>query len=445
MKIKFILFFTILYLPLLCFSQSKYVVNNEKGVCNINFKLLNNVIIIPINVNGVELSFLLDSGVNKPILFNFLKTSDSIKILNTKKVYLNGLGNNGKVEALKSSGNTFKIGDAVNTNQDFYIVVDSSINFAPKLGVPIHGIIGYDLFKDLVVDINYIKKKIKLTNPEKYKYKKCRKCETFELKFYNNKPYFNVLVTIKDKDIPVKLLIDSGSSDALWLFENDSLGLAAKDNYFVDFLGYGLSGSVHGKCSKIDAFKIKSFNLNKPLVAYPDSSFTSVLREIKGRRGSVGGSILKRFNITMDYGKAIIVLKTNSNFSKHFSYNKSGIEVENKGIRLFTKFTRSKAYTSSYGRKNEATLFNGSYTGEEKFLIKKGYTISSIRTNSPSDIVGLQKGDMIIKINGIDTVRYNLQELSNKFYGKEGDRINMVVERLGKRIKVSFKLKSLIK
>ena len=30
------------------------------------------------------------------------------------------------------------------------------------------------------------------------------------------------------KQIPVKLLIDSGGSDALWLFEDDSLGISIK-------------------------------------------------------------------------------------------------------------------------------------------------------------------------------------------------------------------------
>ncbi|MEJ6792065.1 MAG: hypothetical protein QNK89_04840 [Lacinutrix sp.] len=66
MKIKNILFLIIFFLPLLSLAQGKYVVNNKKGVDKINFKLLNNVIIIPVEVNGVQLSFLLDSGVSKP-------------------------------------------------------------------------------------------------------------------------------------------------------------------------------------------------------------------------------------------------------------------------------------------------------------------------------------------------------------------------------------------
>jgi len=444
MKIKLLIY--LLCLPLLCFGQGKYVVNNKKGVDKINFKLINNVIIIPIKVNGVELSFLLDSGVNKPIVFNFLKESNSLKILNAQTIYLKGLGRNGKVEALKSSGNTFTIGDAKNINQDCYIIYDASINFAPRLGVPIHGIIGYDLFKDLVVDINYTKRHIKLTNPDKYKYKSCKKCKTFGLEFYNNKPYVNASVIVRGNTIPVKLLVDSGSSDALWLFENYNLGLTVKNNYFNDFLGYGLSGSVHGKRSKIEAFYLKDFKFNKPLVAYPDSSYTTMVRKIKDRNGSVGGEILKRFNMTLNYSRASMVLKRNSNFKNHFSYNKVGIIVENAGIRLITEYEQKAMVKSNLSTnyinniKISAVLAN-----TQKYVIKKAYVIASVRDNSPASKVGLQKGDLIIKINGRDTKTYSLQEIIEKFHGKEGEKVSIEVDRFGRKIKAKFILTSFIK
>ncbi|WP_452222929.1 PDZ domain-containing protein [Lacinutrix chionoecetis] len=427
-------------------AQDKYVVENKKGISKIDFKLLNNVIIIPIEVNGIELSFLLDSGVTRPIVFNFLKASDSLEIFNAEKIYLKGLGSEGKVAALKSSHNTFRVGDAINYNQDFYVVYDSSINFAPKLGVPIHGIIGYDLFKDLVVDINYKKQQIKLIDPEQYKYKSCSKCEILPLEFYNNKPYLQATVNVKNVIVPVKLLIDSGSSDALWLFENDSLGLVVKNNFFDDFLGFGLSGSVHGKRTKIDAFSLKSFTLRRPLVAFPDSAYTSQIRLIKGRHGSVGGEILKRFNITINYRKAQIILRRNSNFKNSFSYNKSGIEVENEGIRMVTEYESNNIGSDNANVRNNNTLrIQAVFANTRKYVIKKAYTISYVRPNSPAARVGLQAGDIIILINGKDTINYTLQELIHKFYGEEGEKIKMEVDRYGRRIKVAFNLESLIK
>ena len=69
-----------------------------------------------------------------------------------------------------------------------------------------------------------------------FKYKDCKKCERLNLEFYNGKPYINAKVKINHNEIPVKLLIDSGGSDALWLFEDDSLNIKPGDKFFNDFL-----------------------------------------------------------------------------------------------------------------------------------------------------------------------------------------------------------------
>ena len=63
----------------------------NKNRQQIRFKLINNLIVIPLEINGKELSFILDSGVNKTILFN-LSENDSIGLLNTSNVFLRGLG-----------------------------------------------------------------------------------------------------------------------------------------------------------------------------------------------------------------------------------------------------------------------------------------------------------------------------------------------------------------
>ena len=53
---------------------------------NIKFQLINNLIVIPVEINGTELTFILDSGVSKPILFNLSK-SDSISINNVSSYW----------------------------------------------------------------------------------------------------------------------------------------------------------------------------------------------------------------------------------------------------------------------------------------------------------------------------------------------------------------------
>ncbi len=56
-----------------------------------SFTLKSNRVIVPIKINGVELDFLLDSGVNATILFS-LENKDSIQLNNAKSIKLKGLG-----------------------------------------------------------------------------------------------------------------------------------------------------------------------------------------------------------------------------------------------------------------------------------------------------------------------------------------------------------------
>jgi hypothetical protein len=114
----------------------------------IYFEFINNLIIIPLEVNNVTLSFILDTGVSRPILFN-LTERDSLDLKDTQTFYLHGLGGDGQLKTLKSSYNRFKIGNAVSTNQDLYVVYDETINFTSRLGVLVHGILAMIYLKIL--------------------------------------------------------------------------------------------------------------------------------------------------------------------------------------------------------------------------------------------------------------------------------------------------------
>jgi len=418
-------------------AQGKFILK-EKSSNRIDFEFISNLIIIPIEVNGVELSFVLDTGVSKPILFN-LSDKDSLDFKNAKTFYLHGLGAEGKLKALRSTENKFKIGNAISDNQDLFVVFDDAINFTPRIGYLVHGIIGYDVFKDFVVEINYTGKYIKLHKTDDFEPKTSKKWRTLPMTIHGKKPFVDTKVVIDSEEIDVKLLIDTGSSDALWLFEDIDKNIVVRpDIKFVDYLGQGLSGSIYGDRSKVENFTISDFNLPKANVAFPDSLSIDKTKIYKKRNGSLGGDILKRFNMFFDYTNQKLYLRKNSFFKDPFTYNNSGIILEHNGSMFIKEEIRMPFYDNYSNNNNNSVQINFSINYIMK--LKPAYKIVELRKSSNAYLSGLRVGDILININGKHAYDYKLPEINRIFHGKTGKQIRLRVERDGKSMSFRFKL-----
>jgi hypothetical protein len=208
----------------------------HKSYEDIRFQFINNLIVIPIKVNNKKLNFILDSGVNKTIVFNSSKV-DTILSNFEYKYKLKGLGEGLPVNAIVSKNNLFRINNLIAVNKNVYVILKDDFDLSSKMGITIHGVIGYDIFSDLILRINYKSKKIRFYNPSKYKQKKCSNCEVLPLTIFQKKPYVDVTVKLNNnsKKVPIKMLIDSGGSDAIWLFEYSNKNIVTPENFFTDF------------------------------------------------------------------------------------------------------------------------------------------------------------------------------------------------------------------
>ncbi|MEM6687463.1 MAG: aspartyl protease family protein, partial [Bacteroidota bacterium] len=436
----------ILCLAGMAHAQGKFNIMNGKDKTTVNFKMINNLIVIPVEINGVEMSFLLDSGVNKPIMFS-LNPGDSLSIEQKERIKLRGLGSGQSIEAVKARSDTFRIDNLLKLNLELFIILDQDINMSTRLGVPVHGIIGYDLFKDFVVEINYSSEKIKFHKKETYNYKKCKKCVDLPLTFRNNKPYINVSVAIEEDtkpDIPVKLLIDSGGSDALWLFEDEEKRITIPEKKFDDFLGRGLSGSIYGMRSRVEKFHVGKFTFEKAKVAFPDSIAITYVRNFKERNGSIGGEILKRFNVIFDYGNQRIRLRKNRYFADPFRYNMSGIELQHNGMRVVQEVKKRSSTLTNYGRQTNASEINVVFEHYNTLNLVKAYEIAEIRKDSPAALAGLKQGDVIISINGRGVDKMSLSRVTGMLEGKEDKKMRLKVLRNDLELKFEFRLKEVL-
>lgn len=334
---------------------------------SLKFEHVGNLVIVPISINGsIPLNFILDTGSPHTIITNE-EAINYFKLNKGKPIQISGLGNNQKpLEAYLSMNNTIKIGKAVSNSTEVVLLFDENFSLSNRFGVPIFGIIGYDLLNEFVTEINYSNNRISFYD-HNYFYKRknnwLKKFDEIPIEIRNKKPYITTNSSIDSINVKLKLLIDSGSWDAIWLFEDGNQMVNIPSKHIVDYLGFGLNGEIHGKKSRINYVQLGSVKLEQPTTSFPDTISTRKISRLE-RNGTIGGEILKRFTTVYDYKNQKLYVKKNKKIDETFNYNMAGMEL--------------------YQPYPELPYLEVIY----------------IRENSPAALAGIKKGDAIQFING---------------------------------------------
>lgn len=432
MKLRY--FILIFFLSIFINAQNSFEIKNSKKVV-IPFKLINNLVFIPIMVNGVELTFMLDTGVSETTLFSLENTE--MQLTNLEKMNFSGLGGEKSIEGYKSDHNIGKIGNYfVNDSFTMFIILDQDFNISSHVGIPVNGIIGYHFFKNHPVSIDYASKKITVYNNTDLFTKKIKKFKEFPISVEKNKPYIFADVEMTNEKKSSKLLIDLGNSDAIWLFPALIKNFVYNRPNIDDFLGRGFNGDVYGKRSRIHNFYLGDFKFEKPLTAMPDEFSIQYVNLVGERKGSIGGEILRRFTVAFDYPNGKLYLKKNGNYDDPFHFNMSGLDFKQDGVVWEKDLVNleSKNKTAS----NNVEVINNSI--QYKFVLKPLFSIAGVRKDSPGFIAGLKKDDQLITINGKKTTEMNLQKILEMMKSEEGKTITMKVLRKNQELTLSFAL-----
>ncbi|WP_339837026.1 PDZ domain-containing protein [uncultured Flavobacterium sp.] len=422
-------------------SQVSNTWYSNKDKITIPFDFSNNLIILDVFINEVPLKVILDTGTEKNILFSF-PSNDTIELFNPIKTKISGVGTGKAIDALISSNNKLKIKEFEDNDFTVLILNENNINFISKLGKEVNGIIGYTFFKDRLIEIDYDRKKIIIHKNRDYlKKRKFKKFSKLKIDLINNKPYVKTNSTFDDENLSLKLLLDTGLSDGLWIFKNDSLKIP--ERFLNDYLGFGLAGEIHGKRARIEKLQFSNFEFEEVLVAYPDSLSFNNVNLIFGRNGSIGGELLKRFHLFIDYKEQLLYLKKSQSYNDSFNYNMSGIEVQHSGIEpikeeIILNSSRTEVNLMEFLKDNSEYRYN------YRFILKPMFIVSNIRINSPAANAGILPEDKIISINNKKAYNFTIQKINDLFQSEDGKKIKMQVERDGKIKEVVFYLKKLI-
>ena len=356
------------------------------------FNLIKNLVIIPVFINGNgPFNFVLDTGVGI-LLITDPSLRSHVANHEPRTVTINGIGEGSEMSALIYPSATIELGSNISGKMPVAILKEDPFNLSAFLGIPIHGLIGYELFSSFIVGINYTTKNITYYVQESPFLPK--KGTRVPITIEERKPYTEAIVTLADgKQEKVKLIIDSGAGHPISLETNSGQPYNIPDKNIQANLGVGLSGIINGFISRIPAFQLGKFKLQNVICAFPDYGNVAAKLTNLSRNGNLGNNILKRFNIVFDYHREVMYLRPNYMYKEPFEHDMSGMEIIAEGENL------------------EAIL------------------IARVETGSAADQVGLKKGDRILAVNFKKTSELGIDEVTSLFRSRDERSVVLEVQQ----------------
>lgn len=368
----------------------------------IGFKLVKNLIVIPIFINEKgPFNFILDTGVD-PLVITDSSIVDASQLTNLRRVKINGNGEGDEITAYISSNISTKVGEGYAQHVPTVILKKDIFNLSSHLGMKIHGLIGYSFFNSFIVKINYSQSRLLFSLPQT---RKKIKWDKLDLEFFDNKPYINVDLQVPDLGkIKAKLIVDCGASHALSLESYNEGVFPLPTPSFQANLGVGLGGKINGSIGRISSIKLGDFNLKNVLTSFPNYGDVAAKAKQKQRTGNLGADILRKFTVIFDYQDGAMYLKKNSHYGEVFEHDMSGIEI----------FVDDKQFSRVF--------------------------ISRVEPASPAEKAGILANDEILSINFLGIANYTLDSIINLLKSEDGKTILIEFAR---KDKVSIKLLTL--
>lgn len=276
----------LLIAPLLALCGAHGIVAAETRV---PFTSVGNLIIIEVRMNGARpLSCVLDTGAARMVVDT--QVSRELQLPEAESDTIGGAGA-GRVPVRKIHGVTLEIAGLKSTDYEF--VAADLAGVSSLLGRRVEGVVGYQFLSRFIVTIDYAKRELLLHDP-----KSADRIEGEELPLRIEKGWAFIRGTLRlagMDSVTDEFLLDSGSDDAL----DHPLAAEAADRASTR-TGNGLGSPVDGFIATAASLKLGTQELRDlPMSSGGGTPQTSRL---------IGGGVLSRFRVTLDYPHARIFL-----------------------------------------------------------------------------------------------------------------------------------------
>jgi hypothetical protein len=363
--------------------------------------------VVSCELNGSgPFNFLLDTGVATTII-TVPALADSLRLRHGERFRVVGAGGaDGGLLAYQTDSVRFRLGGVEAPRLSLLVLESNVLDLSSYVGVPIHGILGSELFRSFVVALHPEESFMLLSDPATYRAPRGRKWSSLPLSLERGKAYFTAPVQLNDSvALDLKLVLDTGASHALSLETDSDPRLAVPARRLPAELGQGMSGVVRGYLGRVPALQLGRYKMKSVLTSYPDGA--DVHRRVDvPRNGNVGYELLKRFSLVIDYAHQRLLLRPNLRLREPFEHDMCGIDL--------------LAIGPTYHR----------------FLVLR------VEHNSPAHQAGIEINEELVSINFLPVELMTLTLLSRMLRSEDGRAVFLVLRRpSGELHTVSLRLK----
>lgn len=245
-------------------------------------------------------------------------------------------------------------------------------SFAPFFGRAPQGVLGYELFRSRVVQIDYEQRTLTLFDPKTFQ--PPAGASTIAIETSQRQPYATASVVLPGgKSGSGRFEIDTGSMDALNLNTPfaASHGVDASARGAVAVRGRSMGGETNAVLLRAETLRLGDVTLTAPVA--------SVVEDQVDRAGQISAESLRRFTVTFDYSRERLYLNRNAAFDDPFEMDMAGWFIVASGPAL------------------------------------DGRGVYLVLDHSPAALAGVKTGDALLRVDGRPVEAISLDALRRLF------------------------------
>lgn len=368
---------------------------NGTGTVEVPFEFIGNHIYLPLTVGGIKRLWILDSGAGSSVINTAFANELSLEL----EGQIKGRGAGNLVDASFVSMPAFSV-NGLKFDEQKVIAIDMEDLFQKYLGIDVAGILGFDFLSRLIVRIDYANELLTFYHPDSFSYSGDGVIIDAPLSQSN---MFHVPVTV-DNEYTGKWNLDLGAGGLSFHYpfaqQHDFL-----DRPGVTHIGHGAGGAIEDHVSRFESIELAGFQIERPVISMPKQdrggAFSSAELD-----GNLGNSLMRNFVIILDYADERVIIEKGDQFGQDFPRDRSGLQL----------------------MVNDTGLY-------EVYFVAEG---------TPADKSGIRSGDVLTRINGIDTkLLAGLPSLAGIFKEPAGTEYALELIRDGRRKQLSLRLAEL--